>query len=267
MVAGRPVSVQSPASSDCPFCRRPGRFASCAAGRERGAPLAHDLPRRQYIRQSGDARYFAPDRFRQFFARRVDQPVAGADGDGDATRKRKDPFRRGIDDAEDRRQTGGWLDAEMRVDDGAEFRRHLQPAHQRSRDIGGTARLTASSAASSTVSPPNSSAAIPFARQTAGPQTDARAADRATLLSVRQRRLDHGRAQPLARDQRPARLAAGASVSRITAPASRAVPSGASILSAARNTAPPAARQRALAGDHPPTVLPADAHKSRASGR
>ena len=36
-----------------------------------------------------------------------------------------------IDHAEDRRQAGGRLDAEMRIDDGAELGRRLQTGHER----------------------------------------------------------------------------------------------------------------------------------------
>ena len=78
MVAGKPVSVQSPARTRLRHAvAAPGRLASCAGvaakvarrsrtichgGSSAGSPVA--------------ARDLAPDRLRQFFARRVDQPSA-----------------------------------------------------------------------------------------------------------------------------------------------------------------------------------------------
>ena len=94
MVAGRPVSVQSPARTRLRHAvARAGPLGVLRRRRgESGAPLAHDLPGRQFGRQSGHARDLAPDRLRQFLARRVDQPIAGADGDRQPAGKGKHPF-------------------------------------------------------------------------------------------------------------------------------------------------------------------------------
>ena len=64
------------------------------------------------------------------------QPVAGADGGRDPAREREHPFGGAVDQPEDRRLVRRRVDAEMRVDDGAEFGRHLEtrrPAPRRRR--------------------------------------------------------------------------------------------------------------------------------------
>ena len=138
MVAGRPVSVQSPARTRLRhLVTAPGRMASCAG-------VAAKVARRsRTICQGGSAAGspvsacdLAPDRFGEFFARRVDQPIAGADGDREAARKGEQPLHRAVEHAEDRRLRRRRLDAEMGVDDGAEFGRHLEAGHQRRGDIG-----------------------------------------------------------------------------------------------------------------------------------
>ena len=116
-----------------------GARAFCILRRRRGksgAPLAHDLPGRQRGRQSGHARDVGPDGLRQFFARRVDQPVGGADRDRHPAGKGEQPFHRAVDDAEDRRLPGRRIDAEMRIDDGAEFGRHVEAADSDAARIG-----------------------------------------------------------------------------------------------------------------------------------
>ena len=105
MVAGRPVSVQSPASTRLRhWVAAPGRMASCAG-------VAAKVARRsRTICQGGSAagnpvklRDLAPDRLRELLARRVEEPVAGADGDREPARKGEQPFHRAVEHAEDRR--------------------------------------------------------------------------------------------------------------------------------------------------------------------
>src|SRR6202035_6017517 len=100
-------------------------------GREGGAPFTYNLPRRQRGAKSGRGVDLVPDGAGERLARRVDEPVAGADGDGEAARKGEDPFRGGVEDAEDRRLPGGRGYAEMCVDDGAELGRRRELRHQR----------------------------------------------------------------------------------------------------------------------------------------
>src|SRR6266700_5759851 len=104
--------------------------------REGGAPLPHNLPWRQAVRKAGRDLDLVPDRARQRLARRVEEPVAGADGDRQPARKCKDPFRRRVEDAEDRRLAGRRIEAEMGVDDGAELRGRREVWHDRGRRIG-----------------------------------------------------------------------------------------------------------------------------------
>ena len=100
-------------------------------GLECGAALAHDLPGRQLALDARGLADVPPDRPRQFLARHVHQPVGVADGDRQALRKREQPFNQAADDAEDRRLIRRRIEAEMRIDDGAEFRRRLQARQQR----------------------------------------------------------------------------------------------------------------------------------------
>ena len=97
--------VQSPASTRLRHAvSAPGRFASCSG-------VAAKVARRsRTICQGGSAagnpvtrRDVGPNGLRQLFARRVDQPVAGADRHRQPAGKSEDPFHRAIDDAEDRR--------------------------------------------------------------------------------------------------------------------------------------------------------------------
>ena len=103
IVAGKPVSVQSPARTRLRHrVRAPGRWASCSGRRrKRRAPLAHDLPGRQRRRQAGHApRPRARSSRASCFARRVDQPVGGADGHREPAGKGEDPFDRAVEHAE-----------------------------------------------------------------------------------------------------------------------------------------------------------------------
>ena len=64
MVAGSPVSVQSPASTRLRHSVwRRAVYVLRRRGRESRAPLTHDLPRWQGGRQAGHARYVAPRSF------------------------------------------------------------------------------------------------------------------------------------------------------------------------------------------------------------
>ena len=130
MVAGSPVSVQSPARTRLlHLVAAPGRFASCAGVAAKVARRSRTICQGGSVgRKSGQTGDLAPDRFRQLLARRIDKPIAGADGDGKPARKGKEPLHRAVDHAEDRRLPGRRIDAEMRVDDGAELRRHVEAA-------------------------------------------------------------------------------------------------------------------------------------------
>ena len=91
------------------------------------APLAHDLPRRQVGGNSRGVGDLAPDRLRELGARHVQQPVGAADGHRQPARERENPLGRAVDQ---RRciggTSGGGVDPEMRVDDGAVALRHRE---------------------------------------------------------------------------------------------------------------------------------------------
>ena len=157
MVAGNPVSVQSPARNRFfQAVTGPGRRAFCSG-------VASNVARRsRTICQGGKLALHAgrladvpPDRLRQLLARHIDQPVAIADGDRQPLRERKQPLHQAADDAEIGGASLGRIEAEMRVDDGAEFRRRLQPGSSDAAGRGGTAITTASSGPSATLSSPN----------------------------------------------------------------------------------------------------------------
>ncbi len=130
MVAGKPVSVQSPASTRLrQAVAAPGRFKSCAGVAAKVARRSRTIchgGKRSARRQPGHACDLRPDRLGQFLARRIDQAVAGADGHRYPARENENPFHRAIDDAEDRRLAGRRIDPEMRVDDGAKLVRRAQ---------------------------------------------------------------------------------------------------------------------------------------------
>ena len=110
----RPLAHSAPASRR----RSPGARARSASAAASGA-------------EAGERRHLAPDRLGQALARLLHQPVGAADRDRQPVREGEDPFRRRVDDAEDRRLAGRRRDAEMRVDDGVEFLRHGQARKQR----------------------------------------------------------------------------------------------------------------------------------------
>ena len=83
--------------------RRPAAGLLRRRGGERRAPLATICHGGSRGRQAVTLADLRPDRLRQFLARRIDQPVAGADGDREPAGKREHPLHRAVDDAEDRR--------------------------------------------------------------------------------------------------------------------------------------------------------------------
>ena len=157
--AGRSRSSRRPARDCASALRRPGAWRSAPAWRRRSRAARARSATAAVGRQSRSRRATSLQIVcASIVARRLDQTVGGADRDRQAARESENPFRRAVDDAEDRRHAGRRRDAEMRVDDGAELGRHHEARHQRRRGLGGTARMTASSGASATVSPPKSSA-------------------------------------------------------------------------------------------------------------
>ena len=159
---------------DCAMrCAAPGRLAFCAG-------VAAKVARRsRTICHGGSAlgrpatvATSSPERPRQRLARHVEQAVGGADRDREAARKREQPFGGAVHDADDGREAGGRIDAEMRVDDGAELGRHRRArARDRAATTGGTARMTASPVVErDLVSSPKSSAATLLAGEIAGAQ-------------------------------------------------------------------------------------------------
>src|SRR5262249_33404243 len=172
-------------------------------------PLAHDLPWRQFGGKAGDARDLAPDSLRERLARRVEEPVAGADGGRDATREGEDPLGRRIDHAEDRRQALGRLDAKVCIDDGAELGRGLETRKER----GGRVRWYRKDNGVLGGEVDAVLAKVERRYRRAGKAHGVQLMpeqDRApSLREQRERGLDQGRAEALARDQRPASLATG----------------------------------------------------------
>ena len=132
MVAGNPVAIQSPASTRLRVAvcgRRPPRILARQRG-EGGAAFAHDLPARQRSVDPGDGAHFAPDFFGERFARRLQQPVGGADRHRQPVRKSEQPFDHAVHDAGQRRDVFCRRDAEVGVDDGAELSRRLQAGNK-----------------------------------------------------------------------------------------------------------------------------------------
>ena len=149
MVAGNPVSVQSPARNRFfQAVTGPGRSAFCSG-------VASNVARRsRTICQGGnspcDARGLAdipPDRLRQLLARHIHQPVAIADGDRQPLRKREQPFHQAADHAEDRpaRRFGG-SKRKCALTMARNFVGVFRPGSSAAAGRGGTASTTASSA-------------------------------------------------------------------------------------------------------------------------
>ena len=137
MVAGRPVSVQSPARTRLRhLVTAPGRMASCAG-------VAAKVARRsRTICQGGSAAgnpvrlATSPQIVFASSSRGVSMSRSPALMVTESRPgKGEQPLHRAVEHAEDRRLRRRRLDAEMRVDDGAEFARHCQIAHQRRRDV------------------------------------------------------------------------------------------------------------------------------------
>ena len=206
-------------------------------GGEGRAPLAHDLPGRQLGRQAGRGGDLAPDRPRQRVARRVDQAVAGADGGRDPAGEGEHPLGRAVEQPEDRRLVRRRLDAEMRVDDGAEFGRRLRgpgpaPTRRRAGRPGSPRRRRQARCCRR-----RNRALRPACRTRAGDGADG--PSRTGLLRSRR----NASAGSISALPRPSRAISGrqawppvASVSRITAPASAAEPADGSMLSAASSS-------------------------------
>ncbi len=123
MVAGNPVSVQSPARNRFfQAVTAPGRRAFCSG-------VASNVARRsRTICQGGSSACMpaaladiSPDRLRQFLTRHIHQPVAIADGDRQALREREQPFHQSADNPGNRRHVLWRIEAEMRVHDRAKI--------------------------------------------------------------------------------------------------------------------------------------------------
>ena len=226
MVAGKPVAVQSPASNRL-------LHAVVAAGplgvllrrrREGRAPLAHDLPRRQRRREARrpsrpPARSSAASVSRGTSSRRSALLIVTDSRSG----KGEQPFDGAVDAPRSSAASAG----------GGSMRKCALTMARNSVGVvrsgtsvaatsGGTARITRIvRARARPCRSPKSSAGDPVRRECerAQPMAELRPC---TLRSARklQRRLDEGRPEPVARDQRPAGPAARASVSRTIAPAS-----------------------------------------------
>lgn len=131
MVEGSPVSVQSPARNR--FVQRvwvDGRLASCAGVAAKVARFSFTMRQGEGIGKSMHAHDVAPDAPGQRLRIGVQQRIGIADGDGEAVVEGEDPFCRAADHADHRLRAFRRGEAEMRVQDGAEIVRRLQPRHQ-----------------------------------------------------------------------------------------------------------------------------------------
>ena len=168
------------------------------------APFAHDLPRRQCRRQAGQACDLAPDPFGELLARRIDEPVAGANGHREPAREGEQPLHCAVEHAEDWRLRRRRLDAKMRIDDSAVFARRFQIGQQRQSDVWRhcendrvvRTKRHRVGAEIEGVDPPG--------RKTQRPQLMLHAHAGTALLQMGERWIDQRRAQAFARNQRPA---------------------------------------------------------------
>ena len=210
MVAGKPVSVQSPARNR--FFR-----PSPAPAAARSAPASPQMWHGARARSARAAirpatprglADVAPDRLRQLLARHVDQPVAIADGDREPLREGKQPFHEPADHAEDRPASRGGSMRKCALTMARNFVGVFRPGSSAAAGRGGTASTTASSAPSAILSSPK------FSSLTRSPDiASARSScPKRTLAPLPSQQLDRGldqhRAQAVARDQRTAGLAA-----------------------------------------------------------
>ena len=127
MVAGNPVAVQSPArtrlASPVRACgRRPLLRRIC---REGSAFFLHHPHRWHRIGQAQRRAHIGPDPRGNRLRRQIDQPVGGADRDGDDAVLHEDPLRRAPDHADKPGRAGIGGHAEVNVENGFErIRRH-----------------------------------------------------------------------------------------------------------------------------------------------
>ena len=108
-----------------------------------------------------------------------------------------------------RRLPGRRIDAEMRIDDGAKFGRHVEAAHQRRRGIGRNRKNDRVIGGEHDGFLAEIERFDPVGGKTHGAQLMFQAHAGAALLQACQRRLDQRRSQSIARNQRPAGPAAG----------------------------------------------------------
>ena len=146
----------------------------------------------------------------QLLARRIQQPVGGADGDRQPVGKGEQPFHRAVDDAgiggsPAAASTRKWALTMARNSVGA-----VKSGTSDVATMGGTARMTASPAPSAIRSAPKSSAVDAVRLESRMPRRRcAEDARRRRSRREAQRRIDEGAPKPVARDQRPAGAAAG----------------------------------------------------------
>ena len=211
MVAGRPVSVQSPAKTRLRhLVTAPGRMASWAG-------VAAKVARRSRTICHGGSAAGNPVRlatslqilFASSSRGASMQPISGADGHGEPAREGEQPLHRAVEHAEDRRLRRRRFDAKMRVDDGAEFARHFQVTAARTRRCkGGTARMTRVVGAERHGVDAEIERLDSLVGEAQRAQLVLHTHTGAALLQISERRLDQGRAQTFARDQRPTGAAA-----------------------------------------------------------
>ena len=117
------------------FRRRSGPFCVFLRRRREGrAAFAHDLPGRQFGRQTGHRRHLAPDGCGEILARLVEQPVRAAGRGREPPRIGKQPLGGRVEHADHGRKVCRRIEAEMRIHDGAECGGRLQIGHDARRD-------------------------------------------------------------------------------------------------------------------------------------
>ena len=189
--------------------RRPALGILARRRREGRAALAHDLPWRQRLGKTGDGRDLLAKLSRASVSRGTSSRRSAALMVTDnAVGKREQPFDGAVHDADDGGKAGGRIDAEMRVDDGAELRRRRRA---RARDpprppaAPPGSRRRRSSASLSVAEIERGDLAVGEIER-AQPVSELRPVTFA-LGEKAQRRLDEDVAQAVASDERPAGLA------------------------------------------------------------
>ena len=191
------------------WVRAPGRLPSCAGVAAKVARRSRTICQGgSDSRQSGHARDFAPDRRRQLFPRRVDQPVTGADGDRKPAGKGEDPLHRAVEHAENERRIRRRIDAEMGVDDGAKLGRRFEAVHQRGGSVGRDGKDDAVTRTECDGFVAEIERRDRSIGKTNGAQLMLHQHLGAALAQQRQGGLNERRPQPVARDQRPASASA-----------------------------------------------------------